>query len=506
MTTMLAVMLMMVLIMTFVTMGVQASPGSEMVRCTDDKPLCVGPRCSAISGGHFSPKFQDWAPGMIMEHPRNCDTCECRKLPSKTKSGTVTDDIATAQKGSEIALSNWHTHLCRSCPYSCRYLMLNSLLSPKSTPKDKRVILRRYVRNVTLLDNATRAASAPNAIVIGVQKGGTTEFWNRLTSYSVEFPKARKKGGKETKELHFLDHCFGIDEPPSALSEELALSAPASTTWCGVAGYLDMFENGRTTKQKILAHQGEKQPKTMYLTEASPSYILLPHMAAFTNALFPKTKVLAIIREPVARSFSGYHQSLTAYKRGNQEPEGRVDYVPFAIAIEPEIKIIRHCERVFPDATIRFDKCIWPMFSALSLSTSLDEETYVGPHEHEFNAQPRRCSAGLLRKHSLVIRGMYYYQLKAWIDELGPERVHVMLSEDYFKDPDVVVSEAAAFIAHGKRKPQIPADAFGRNSASHGKIMDDVTKSLLQSLYRPYNALLVNLLQKHKFPTPQWIY
>eukprot|EP00040_Diaphanoeca_grandis_P028296 m.163653 g.163653 ORF g.163653 m.163653 type:complete len:499 (-) comp31298_c0_seq14:172-1668(-) len=498
MTTMLAVMLMMVLIMTFVTMGVQASPGSEMVRCTDDKPLCVGPRCSAISGGHFSPKFQDWAPGMIMEHPRNCDTCECRKLPSKTKSGTVTDDIATAQKGSEIALSNWHTHLCRSCPYSCRYLMLNSLLSPKSTPKDKRVILRRYVRNVTLLDNATRAASAPNAIVIGVQKGGTTEFWNRLTSYSVEFPKARKKGGKETKELHFLDHCFGIDEPPSALSEELALSAPASTTWCGVAGYLDMFENGRTTKQKILAHQGEKQPKTMYLTEASPSYILLPHMAAFTNALFPKTKVLAIIREPVARSFSGYYQSVRKHGFSNKG-------VRFERAIEPEIKIIRRCEILYPDATTRFDKCIWPMFSALSLSTSLDEETYVGPHEFEYNAQPRRCTSAVLRKYSFVIRGLYYYQLKAWIDELGPERVHVMLSEDYFKDPDAVVSDAVSFIANGKRELR-QSVVGGRNSVSHGKVLLNETQQLLENVFRPYNALLIDLLQHHNIPTPQWLH
>eukprot|EP00040_Diaphanoeca_grandis_P028298 m.163629 g.163629 ORF g.163629 m.163629 type:complete len:286 (-) comp31298_c0_seq7:172-1029(-) len=277
------------------------------------------------------------------------------------------------------------------------------------------------------------------------------------------------------------------------------------TTWCGVAGYLDMFENGRTTKQKILAHQGEKQPKTMYLTEASPSYILLPHMAAFTNALFPKTKVLAIIREPVARSFSGYHQSLTAYKRGNQEPEGRVDYVPFAIAIEPEIKIIRHCERVFPDATIRFDKCIWPMFSALSLSTSLDEETYVGPHEFEYNAQPRRCTSAVLRKYSFVIRGLYYYQLKAWIDELGPERVHVMLSEDYFKDPDAVVSDAVSFIANGKRELR-QSVVGGRNSVSHGKVLLNETQQLLENVFRPYNALLIDLLQHHNIPTPQWLH
>ena len=80
--------------------------------------------------------------------------------------------------------------------------------------------------------------------------------------------------------------------------------------------------------------------------------------------------------------------------------------------------VLAQCEILFPDIAsvrdansalpshARYTKCIWPWFVAEVMEASLMDD-YLGNREHEFNAAPRRCTAGMLRKQSVLIRSMY---------------------------------------------------------------------------------------------------
>lgn len=105
----------------------------------------------------------------------------------------------------------------------------------------------------------------PDYLVIGVQKGGTTSLYRYLIAHPQVDPA-------EDKQLHFFDRT-----PTLPLTE-----------------YEARFPDG-------LGITGE----------ATPYYIYHPACARRVHAAYPKVKIIALLRNPVERTWSHYHHELT---------------------------------------------------------------------------------------------------------------------------------------------------------------------------------------------------
>ena len=162
-----------------------------------------------------------------------------------------------------------------------------------------------------------------------------------------------------------------------------------------------MVNKGRS----YAAAHGGFDPQTVSVGEASPGYFPFPELPTLMRAVTPGVKLIAMLREPVSRAFSGFLQTHTAWSG-----------VSFEAAIEREAAIIRQCEVLYPDvpttkgsasaSNTRYTRCIWPWFVAEVMEASLTDD-FVGNREYEFHALPsRRCTAGMLRKQSVLVRSL----------------------------------------------------------------------------------------------------
>lgn len=126
----------------------------------------------------------------------------------------------------------------------------------------------------------------PSFIVIGAQKAGTTWLYECLSEHPEAFVP-------RMKEVHFFSR--PQDDRMSRLDK-------------GVEWYKSLFpESGYKATGDI-----------------TPDYMFQPYVAAEIHALNPKTKIVALLREPVARAHSAY------WMRRRYDPNP----LPFERAIE----------------------------------------------------------------------------------------------------------------------------------------------------------------------------
>lgn len=130
----------------------------------------------------------------------------------------------------------------------------------------------------------------PNFLIIGAPKAGTTSLYD----YLREHPRVFMPELKETRFLAYQDQ--GGDRnrwPIQSLEEYEALFAPVT----------DEIAVG----------------------EATPHYLIYPHVAARIHALLPEAKLIAALRNPVDRSYSVYQM--------NMRNQGTNSGVPYAEAL-----------------------------------------------------------------------------------------------------------------------------------------------------------------------------
>lgn len=198
--------------------------------------------------------------------------------------------------------------------------------------------------------------------------------------------------------------------------------------------------------------------------------------------------------------FSGYHQTLSSFRRGGRQG----DEVSFKEAINLEIGIIEQCEELFPNPEKRYLGCIWPWFTAEILEATIydNASTFVGKPGWEHGATPRRCTAGMIRKHALVIRGLYYYHVKMWLDAAGKDKLLIIYADTYFRQPETELQDAVASITGVKNVDMTTETSDGnnyRNPATAGFRMDAKTARRLRQLYAPCKSRLKNLPISNSF-------
>jgi hypothetical protein len=245
----------------------------------------------------------------------------------------------------------------------------------------------------------------PDFIIIGAQKGGTTSLYD----YVVQHPDVRAAVGKG---LHFFDEHHAR----------------------GAAWYRSNFP--------VLPERLGARPRPLPLTgEASPDYMSHPLVPARVAALVPRVRLIALLRDPVARAQSHYHHERS---RG-REP------LSFAEALDREEERLRgELERVGFDET--------------------------------------RSHA--LRHSSYASRGVYVDQLARWLQHFPRSQLLVLRSEDLYADPEATTHQVFAFLG----LPPAPGIAYRALNAGSYDPADDEVHQRLRRFFIPHDARLRDLL------------
>lgn len=177
--------------------------------------------------------------------------------------------------------------------------------------------------------------------------------------------------------------------------------------------------------------------------EASPSYLLYPHAAAQAAELVPDARIIVLLREPVSRALSMFQHQ----RRNHAEP-----LPTFAESIDAE------------EARLDGE---W-------------EKLVADPHRRSY----------AMKKFSYVRRGEYLPQLLRWETAFGRERVLVLHTDDFQRDPSSILRQVARFLDIPDWEPA----ARRRNVSSNLVTMEPAIRERLTEHFRPHNRALFDHL------------
>jgi Sulfotransferase domain len=240
----------------------------------------------------------------------------------------------------------------------------------------------------------------PDFLVIGAQRAGSTSLFAQLCGHSgVAAPSH--------KEIHYFD-----------------LQSFHSLRW-----YRSHFPPAAAARGRLTG-------------EASPYYLFHPAVPARVAAALPDVRLVALLRDPVARAYSQYQLSV----RDGHEQLGFEE----ALSAEPG-------RLAGEDARLVTDRA------------------YRG-HAH--------------RHHSYASRGLYAEQLRRWHEHVHPERLLVVSSEELFADPERITATVLGFLGLDTAEvPPLPV----RNQRPYPP-MSDAARTALERRFQGPNRELYDLL------------
>ena len=249
----------------------------------------------------------------------------------------------------------------------------------------------------------------PDFIVIGVGRGGTTSCFHYLSQHPSII-------GSAYDEIGFFDENFHL----------------------GLNWYRSMFPT-KFLKKKIAKKFGKS------LTyDVTPSYIWKPWVARRIKELFPGIKLIAILRNPVDKTYSHYHLSI----RYNKE------------------------KLTFEEAVMRDMKT----FSDLVNSDSKINDDY-------FKNQI---------KNSYLGRGFYAQQLETWFELFDRKQILILTSEELSTETNKTMNKIFQFLDLSDYEI---SDTAKRSTGNYTNMKMDTRKKLI-SFFSKYNQDLFKLLNQ----------
>lgn len=243
---------------------------------------------------------------------------------------------------------------------------------------------------------------APDFIIVGAMKSGT----GALRSFIMQHPLILAPEDKS--EVHFFDL---------------------------------NFEKG----PKWYKEQFPERPSPDYLVgEKSPYYIVHPLVPKRMFSLYPKVKVIMILRNPVDRAYSHYQ-----FNR-NRDKES----LSFEEAIKAE-------------------------------SSRLAEE------EKKLKQNPLYHSSAY-KAYSYLTRGVYVDQIQRWLSYFPSEQILVLSLDDLKVDSKRVTDEVFAFL--GLPEYEINPQ-FDKKKSNYAPMSPETRKKLIK-YFQPYNQQLEELLNR----------
>ena len=249
----------------------------------------------------------------------------------------------------------------------------------------------------------------PDFIIAGAQKSGTSSLYDYLSEHPQILPAV-------TKEVHFFDKQYAE----------------------GLAHYRASFP-----RESEIAEQSSRVSGAVLTGEATPYYMFHPHAMKRIAADLPECRIIVLLREPVERAYSGFHQSLRYGfdSRSLQE------------AIDTEDVIYRaECEK-------------------------LEEDPLLNSHSHQ--------------RHSYIARGRYVEQLERIFGMFPREQVLVLESGAFFSEPETVTNRVCDFLD----LPPVKLQSYSpKHTTKNRGLLDDELRTTLREYYAPWNEKLFDLL------------
>lgn len=245
---------------------------------------------------------------------------------------------------------------------------------------------------------------APDFILVGAQKSATG-FLRKFIAMHPQVVWA------QNHEVHFFDKNF-----------------EKGTQW-----YQNQFFD-RPTPDHII---GEK----------TPAYMALPFVPKRIFSLYPKTKIIMILRNPVSRAYSHYQFNV---RRG-------LENLSFEEAIKAEPSRV----------------------------TEGKQKTRKNFH-YENHISMRYSYLGL---------GIYDKQIQRWLDYFPREQILILKFDDLVQDPQKMMDEIFTFLG----LPPFENIPFENTKETHYEPMIPATRQKLIEFFRPYNQQLQKLLDQ-EFP------
>lgn len=245
----------------------------------------------------------------------------------------------------------------------------------------------------------------PQFLIIGTKRGGTTSMFKYLQRHPNVLPMW--PGVENAKKTHFFDQNFHR----------------------GTAWYRSHFPTD------LQRRRVERETGARTVTgEAAPYYMFHPLVLDRVAETIPDVKVIVLLRNPVDRIWSHYHERV----------DNHAETLPFLEALEAEeARLAGEAER------------------------TLAEPGYYS-ERHDF------CS--------YFARGRYLEHLGPWLDRLYPEQLHVVRSEDLYTEPQKTLVEAHRFL----EIPEVPPATPHRFNYVAAKGMDPEVRAWLAEYYQPH--------------------
>ena len=274
----------------------------------------------------------------------------------------------------------------------------------RAVPSGARRALRRAAKAVGDITADQRVL--PDFLVIGAQRAGTTTLYH----YLVQHPQVL--GAVADKEVHHFDVHY-TDGPRA---------------------YRGAFPR-RATVERAARRAGAR----IVVGEATPYYLFHPAVPARVQAVLPEVRLVAVLRDPVARAWSHY---------GHEVDLGYED-LPFEEALDREDeRLAGQEERLASDP------------SALSFA-----------HQH----------------FSYAARGRYVEQLERWWQAFPRERLLLLRSEDLHGAPEAALRAIEDHLGIAAWSPAVWRTL---NASSGGRSMAPDTRERLRAMFAPWNERL----------------
>lgn len=212
----------------------------------------------------------------------------------------------------------------------------------------------------------------PDFLVIGAQRSGTSSLYKWLEQHPDVVSSLRKE------------------------TEYFSFRFTRGATW-----YLAHFPS----RVRRASHQRRagREPLTF---EATPTYLFHPEAPGRAHAFVPDAKLIALLRDPVARAFSHYRHMV----RYGQEP--------------------------------------------LAFEAALDREEQRLHGEVDLMAADPAYRSLPWERWSYAARGHYAEQLERWLERYPRERLLVLRSEDLFEDPASTYAKVLTFLGLDPFRPR----------------------------------------------------
>ena len=175
--------------------------------------------------------------------------------------------------------------------------------------------------------------------------------------------------------------------------------------------------------------------------EASTSYLFGARTPARVADHLPDARFIAMLRNPLQRAFSNYWHTL---KSG---------------------------------------------LETLSFSAAIEQEQQRGATEDDpvlAEVQP----------YAYLARGLYGEQLKRWYGHFEPQQVHVILFEDFVRDPGKALRDTLAFLQVDASVLPADLDRADNRSTPKGAFFSQEDRRMMQEFFADDVALLESLLSR----------